>query len=147
MKKGKRFLTLLLIGILTFGTLFALTGCDDDESSDVDGMKTKTESITISLKIYFPSTSKQKSYIDNDYVIEKNATPMDVIELYCAVNEISLYEEMNSNTVYGIGDTINTSDISWAFKINDKDTSQGAKDVTLTSGDSLTWYFGEIPNN
>ena len=141
MKKNiLRKITISFLVLLISLTAFA---CGNKKTSN----ETVVNPINVTMDIYYPQKAKMDNIKNISFAIEEDSSVLDIIQIYCNINNIPVSIETTSSYVQGIngvmeGDKYGDNHI-WAFTINDKTVKNGAADQILKDGDHVTWKYIE----
>ena len=139
MKKNK-FISLVLCVAMVLPAL-SMSGCTDKQSSEE---KPFADSVDILISIDYPQRSELEDVKNEVFTIEEKSSVLEVIQLYCNVNEMPVTIETTGGVVVGINDLLN-GDIfaarTWQFKVNGEFSDKPADEIMLKDGDSLEWVY------
>lgn len=129
----------LILTLLAFSMIFAVTGCGNTED-----VTPAVKSMDITLSINYPAKAEIPDIYQETFKVEEHATVLDALEIYCNVNDIPLTVELTSGSVHGIDDIYNGDfyrSRHWRYKINGKLCADPENEKILKNGDSVEWVF------
>lgn len=140
--KKKSIFSKLIVCSLILVMSFTFFSCNE---------KDKTEGkivhpINVTMSIDFPDKSKIQDIVDAHFAVEEGASVLDMIQLYCTVNNIPLTVETTSTYVHGIGGVMegDFGKREWQFKINDIFCDTDESEQIVENNDRITWVFKNI---
>ena len=133
----------VIISFLVLLISLAIFGCGNENKTN----DKVVNPINVSMDIYYPQKAEMDNIKNVSFTIEEDSSVLDMVQIYCNINNIPISIETTSSYVQGIngvmeGDKYGDNHI-WAFTINDKTVKNGAADQILKDGDHVTWKYIE----
>lgn len=143
MKKNPIF-SKLIISSLILVMSFTFFSCNEKDKTSGKIV----HPINVTMSIDFPNKSKIPDVIEAHFAIEEGASVLDMIQLYCTVNNMPLTVETTSTYIQGI-DGVMEGDYGkreWQFKINDVLCDADESEQIVENNDHVSWVFKKATN-